>query len=71
MDEWKFVSEDGRFNLTMTPTFDHHSDMNVGILRMHTHQVHGMWNGTVTLDCGKVLEVKDMYAFCEYVENKW
>ena len=71
MNEWKFVSEDGRFNLTMTPTFDHHSDMNLGILRMHTHQVHGMWNGTVTLDCGKVLEVKDMYAFCEYVENKW
>lgn len=71
MDEWKFVSEDGRFNLTMTPTFDHHSDLNLGILRMHTHQVHGMWNGTVTLDCGKVLEVKDMYAFCEYVENKW
>ncbi len=71
MDEWKFVSEDGRFNLTMKPTFDHHSDMNVGIARMHTHQVHGIWNGDVTLDDGTKLEIKDMYAFCEYVENKW
>ncbi len=72
MDEWKFISEDGRFNLTMTPAYDHHSDMNVlNLARMHSHQVHGLWNGTVVLDDGKVLEIKDMYAFCEYVENKW
>ena len=71
MQPWKFVSEDGRFNLTMTPSFDHHTDLNVGVARMHTHQVHGIWNGDVTLDDGTKLEIKDMYAFCEYVENKW
>ncbi len=72
MKPWEFVSEDGRFNLTMTPFYDHHSDMNVlNFLRMHSHQVHGLWNGTVTLDDGTVLEIRDMYAFCEYVENKW
>ena len=71
MEEWKIISEDGRFNLTMKPFFDHHSDMNVGVARMHTHQVHGLWNGDVTLDDGTKLEIKDMYAFCEYVENKW
>ncbi len=72
MQPWEFVSEDGRFNLTMTPFYDHHSDMNVlNLARMHSHQVHGMWNGDVTLDDGTKLEIKDMYAFCEYVENKW
>ncbi len=71
MEDWVFVSEDGRFNLTMTPFFDHHSDLNVYAMRMHSHQVHGKWNGTVTLDDGTVLEIKDMYAFCEYVENRW
>lgn len=71
MDDWKFVSEDGRFNLTMKPFFDHHSDMNVGVARMHTHQVHGLWSGDVTLDDGTKLQINDMYAFCEYVENKW
>ncbi len=71
MQPWKFISEDGRFNLTMMPTFDHHSDMNLGVARMHTHQVHGLWSGDVTLDDGTKLEIKDMYAFCEYVENKW
>ena len=71
MEPWHFVSEDGRFDMTMTPVFDHHSDLNLGLARMHSHQVHGRWNGTVTLDDGKKLEIKDMYAFCEYVENHW
>ncbi len=68
---WKFISRDGRFDMTMEPFYDHHSDLNVGVMRMHSHQVHGKWNGTVTLDGGRVLEIKDMYAFCEYVENRW
>ena len=68
---WKFVSEDGRFNLTMAPFHDLHSDLNIGFMRMNSHQVHGLWNGTVTLDDGTVLEVRDFYAFCEYVENRW
>ncbi len=71
MNPWKIISEDGRFNLTMTPFYDNHSDLNLGVARMHTHQVHGLWNGDVTLDDGTKLEIKDMYAFCEYVENKW
>ncbi len=71
MEPWHFISEDGRFNLTMKPFYDHHSDTNALVMRMHSHQVHGLWSGTVTLDDGTVLEIKDMYAFCEYVENRW
>ena len=26
---------------------------------------------TVILDDGTKLEIKDMFAFCEYVENRW
>ena len=71
MQPWRFLSEDGRFNLTMQPFYDHHSDLNVLAMRMHSHQVHGLWSGTVTLDDGQVLEIRDFYAFCEYVENRW
>lgn len=71
MEPWEFVSQDGRFCLTMQPFYDHHSDLNIGVMRMHSHQVHGLWSGTVTLDDGTALEVRDMYAFCEYVENRW
>lgn len=42
-----------------------------GVMRMHSHQIHGLWSGTVTPDDGRVLKIKDFYAFCEYVENRW
>lgn len=71
MEPWKFISEDGRFNMTMKPTLDLHSDLNLGVGRMHTHQVHGVWSGDVILDDGTKLEISDMHAFCEYVENRW
>ncbi len=72
MQPWHFISQDGRFDFTMTPFYDHHSDLNaLNILRMHCHQLHGIWNGTAILDDGTKVEVRDMYAFCEYCENKW
>lgn len=71
MQPWKFISEDGRFNMTMIPTFDHHTDINAFVARMHCHQVCGLCSGNVTLDDGTKLEIKDMQVFCEYVENRW
>lgn len=71
MEEWKFISEDGRFNLTMTPSFDNTSDLNIKIARMNCHQIYGKFNGDVTLDDGTKLQIKNLFAFCEYVENKW
>ena len=71
MQPWRFLSDDGRFRLTMTPFYDHHSDLDIKVMRMNSHQVHGLWNGSVTLEDGTVLTVHDLYAFCEYVENRW
>lgn len=73
MEEWKFISEDGRFNLVMTPVSDHATDTVIGIdeLSMKCHQVNGIWNGDVTLDDGTKIEIKDLHTWCEYVENKW
>lgn len=72
MEDWHFVSDDGRFDFVMKPFYDHHGDLNVlNLARMHCHQVHGVWSGTAILDDGTKVEVKDMYAFCEYCENKW
>lgn len=73
MEEWKFISEDGRFNMTMTPTYDHHTETIIGVeeLSMKCHQVNGIYNGNVVLDDGTVVEIKDMHSWCEYVENSW
>lgn len=68
---WYFHEENGRFEMTMTPFFDNYSNLNLGIVSSLTHQCHGRWNGTATLDDGTVLEIKDMYAFCENVHNRW
>lgn len=73
MNPWHFTSEDGRFDLTMVPYYDNYSYTKIieGKLGMKTHQVHGLWSGKVVLDDGEVLEIKDMYAFCEKVHNLW
>lgn len=72
MEPWHFVDRYGRLDLTMTPFYDNHSNMlPLNLIGMNTHQVHGLWNGHVVLDDGTKLEIKDMYAFCEKVYNKW
>lgn len=72
MGDWHFISDDGRFDMTMKPYYDNHTNMMVlNVVGMNTHQVHGLWSGKVTLDDGTVLEIKEMYAFCEKVYNKW
>ncbi len=72
MEPWHITSEDGRFDVTMTPFHDHKSGALVfNAVGMLSHQVHGLWNGYAILDDGTKLEIKDMYAFCEYVENRW
>lgn len=72
MDPWHFVSDDGRFDVTMTPFYDNKSGVVLfGQLGMKTHQVHGLWNGRAVLDDGTEIIIKDMYAFCEYVVNAW
>ncbi len=72
MENWHFISDDGRLDLTMTPFYDNVSNMMpLNVFGMKTHQVHGLWNGVVVLDDGTKLEIKDMYAFCEKVYNRW
>lgn len=72
MDEWIFSSDDGRFNLTMVPEYDNHTKTGVpSLVGMECHQVHGKFSGTVVLDSGEVLRIKNMLAFCEICCNRW
>lgn len=72
LEPWVFKEENGRFNLTMTPFYDNATGMKIGgLIGAVCHQVHGYWNGTVILDDGTELIIKDMYAFCERMENLW
>ena len=69
---WVFSEEDGRFEMTMTPTYDNYTSSRVlGLVGNRCHQVFGLWSGVVTLDDGKRLEIRDMTAFCECSDNRW
>lgn len=68
--EWKITSDDGSFEMTMTPEYDNYSMLRFLFIGNLCHQVFGRWNGTVK--CGDtVIEVKDMMAFLERSDNMW
>lgn len=71
MKEWKFTSNDNRFELSFTPILDRFDKINILILVSDQHQVFGRVNGFVVLDDGTKLEVKDVLASAEVVHNRW
>lgn len=71
MSDWTFTSSDGRFEMKFTPIIDRKSLMSLGILASDQHQVFGKFSGTIILDDGKVVTLKDELAFAEKVMNKW
>ncbi|TGN06533.1 DUF2804 domain-containing protein [Leptospira ilyithenensis] len=71
MEPWKFTSNDNRLNLSFQPIVDRSSSINLLIMKSVQHQVFGHFNGTVVLDSGKKLELKNFLGFAEDVLNWW
>lgn len=68
---WRARSEDGRFDLRLDPVLDRHSDANLLLIASNQHQVFGRWSGTVLLEDGRKVEVRNLLGFCEKVRNRW
>ncbi|MGL4368301.1 MAG: DUF2804 domain-containing protein, partial [Spirochaetota bacterium] len=68
---WKFTSSDKRFEMTFTPVLDRYSKADLKIIRSVQHQVFGYFNGTLILDNGKTVKIKNFLAFAEDVLNWW
>ena len=71
MEDWTFTSNDNRINLKFHPLYDRNTPINFKILAMLPHQVFGLFTGTLTLDDGKIIEIKESLGFAEKVHNKW
>lgn len=71
MHPWLFSSDDGRFEMTMTPFYDNHTSTRFLEVGNVCHQVFGHWNGTAILDNGKKIQIENMVAFCEHSDNRW
>lgn len=71
MDEWRFESSNGRFEMTFKPKVDRFSKMNLGLIKTVQHQVFGYFTGTAVLDDGTSVHIKDFPAFAEKVFNRY
>lgn len=71
MEEWKFISEDGRLDCTFKPLIDRYEPVDLKVMCMIPHQVFGYVSGTATLDDGNVITLNNVLCFAEKVHNKW
>ena len=71
MSPWKFSSSDGRFEMDFVPVLNRHSNTDVVVVGSNQNQVFGKFSGTIILDDGKKVKIKDFLGFAEKVVNKW
>ncbi len=71
MEDWKFVSDDGRVDCTFKPIIDRYAPFDLKVMCMIPHQVFGLISGKCILDDGTEIEIKDVLGFAEKVHNKW
>ncbi|MBU0969459.1 MAG: DUF2804 domain-containing protein [Proteobacteria bacterium] len=71
MQPWKITSNDNRFEMDFIPLLDRQSSLDVKLIKSVQHQVFGHFTGTIILDDGTVLKVKDFFGFAEDVLNWW
>jgi len=71
LEPWTFTSSDKRFEMNFTPLLDRHSNANVLVISSNQHQVFGYFSGTLVLDDGTKIELKNFLGFAEKVMNKW
>lgn len=71
MKPWKFTSNDGRFEMDFIPVLNRASCTDVKLIKSDQNQVFGRFSGTVTLDDGSVIEIRNLMGFAEKVINKW
>lgn len=71
MQEWKIYDNENRFNVKFKPIVDRYDYSSALVISSLQHQVFGLFNGTVMLDDGSVVTIKDKTGFAEHVKNKW
>lgn len=60
-----------RVDVTLTPSFDRHSRVNLGVAKMEVHQCFGTWSGRVVGDDGVVRRIESIRGFAEEARNRW
>lgn len=70
-ESWHLFEENGRLDLILTPVYDNLTVTKLLWVDNCCHQMFGNFNGTVVLDDGTILEIRDLVAFAEHAVNNW
>ena len=71
MDPWHLHDREGRLDLWLTPVYDRETIIKLLWVDNHCHQMFGSFSGSVVLDDGSRLQVKDVISFAEHAVNNW
>ena len=71
MKPWLFEDNQGRLNLDFIPFTERVATTNLGIIQSEVHQMFGRYSGSLVLDDGSQLEVRDLIGFAEEHHAKW
>ena len=69
--QWQFKEENGLLELTLTPCYDNFTQKNFLVIHNRCHQVFGYYNGFVKTRAGEIINIENMWGFCEYAKNRW
>lgn len=72
MQPWRFTSNDERLTLDFRPIYQQHSKQDLlGLLRAELFKIHGYFSGTLVLDDGRKLQVRELLGFAEHMQQRW
>ncbi|MEG2286774.1 MAG: DUF2804 domain-containing protein [Ruthenibacterium sp.] len=71
MKPWHLYDDEGRLELTLTPSYDRTTKTKVLFVDNCCHQMFGGFTGKAVLDDGTVLHVDNLQAFAEHAVNNW
>ncbi len=68
---WKFTSNDDRFNMTLNPLIPNRDKINFGVIYSNSSLIHGLYSGTIVLDNGEKIQIKEMLGHAEDIYWRW
>jgi len=71
LQPWRVEDPGGRLRVQLSPRYDKHTKVSLGVMSTETHQVFGTWSGDVTTDAGRTLHLRDIQGFAEESRSRW
>lgn len=71
MRPWQIEDSEGRLKLVFTPSLVRTGKTDLLVIKTHVDQMFGVFNGSVQLDSGQTIEVKNLWGFAEEHFARW